>query len=192
LCDDESFYTLAVQSGYLSFDTDTFDNYRVFIPNKEILQVWAGIIIFARYHGISNDLHGIFASINNVELFGEKLTKYSNMVLSYNDVGGDHERVYHAFFLGAIHSLGFDCETNQEAGFGRFDILIKSPMYYVLIEFKVASSQTEVAIETAANKALKQIDEKEYWNKIGDSHLPVYKVGIGCYGKRCLAKAVKH
>jgi len=44
-CDDTSFYTLAVQAGYLTFDPVGGDVYEVFIPNVEARQVWSRLLL---------------------------------------------------------------------------------------------------------------------------------------------------
>ena len=45
LCTDISFYTLAVQTGYLSFEPDGFGAVRVYIPNMEARKVWARLVL---------------------------------------------------------------------------------------------------------------------------------------------------
>jgi len=45
LYNDTPFYTLAVQAGYLSFETDGYDVYRVYIPNTEARRVWTRLIL---------------------------------------------------------------------------------------------------------------------------------------------------
>jgi hypothetical protein len=100
--------------------------------------------------------------------------------------------VYHVFFLGLVYSLGYECKSNLEAGFGRFDILINSRKFHAVIEFKVAKTSSAAALQRETDAALKQIDEKEYWHELVNLPLPVYKIGIACRGKKCLVKTVLH
>ena len=191
-CSDVSFYTLAVQAGYLTFEPVGFDVYKVFIPNMEARQVWSRLILDRQYRGIDSDLPSIFDEIANVEAFGKRLTKFVNMVLSYNDIKAREEWVYHVFFLGLVYSLGYECKSNLEAGLGRFDIMMKSPGFCAVIEFKVSDLETDKAMQKEVEKALKQIDDKAYMYELRDSPLPCYKIGIARHGKKCLAKAVLH
>ena len=131
-------------------------------------------------------------SLANVESFSKQLTDFTSIVLPYNDFKAQDEWVYHIFFLGRVYSLGYECISNLEAGLGRFDIMMKSCEFNAVIEFKVASSATNKALQAEVEKAVKQIDTKEYWHELRKSPLPTYKIGIACHGKKCLAKAVLH
>ena len=55
-CSDVSFYTLAVQAGYLTFEPVGQGGYEVFIPNEEAKQVWARLLLDYRYNGADNRL----------------------------------------------------------------------------------------------------------------------------------------
>jgi GTP-sensing pleiotropic transcriptional regulator CodY len=192
LCNDTSFYTLSVQAGYLSFERDGIDEFKVFIPNQEARRVWARLLLDAQYKEADNRLYTIFANINNVDVFSKELTDFVSMVLSYNDFKARAEWVYHVFFLGLVYSLGYECKSNIEAGLGRFDIMMKSRKFNAVIEFKVSDSETDTALNKEADAALAQIDSKEYWHEVRTSPMPIYKIGIACCGKKCLVKTVLH
>ena len=191
LCDDASFYTLSVQAGYMSFEADD-DAFKVFIPNREARRVWARLLLDAQYKGADNGLAGIFAGIADVDSFSRQLTEFTSMVLSYNDFKARAEWVYHVLFFGLVYSLGYECKSNIEAGLGRFDIMIKSRRFCAVIEFKVSDSGTDAALNKSADEALVQIDAKEYWHGLKDSPAPLYKIGIACHGKKCMAKTILH
>lgn len=192
LCNDVSFYTIAVQAGYLSFKSIDFDGFKVFIPNEEAKRVWAKLILDCQYKGFDNRLYSIFAGISNVDLFSRQLTDFTSMVLSFNDFKARDEWVYHVFFLGLVYSLGYECRSNLESGLGRFDIMMKSSRFSAVIEFKVADSETDTALQKKVDEAVSQIDDKEYWHELRKSPLPIYKIGIACHGKKCLVKTVLH
>ncbi|MCL2816088.1 MAG: hypothetical protein FWD23_15960 [Oscillospiraceae bacterium] len=61
LCTDVSFYTLAVQAGYLSFEPGDFEGYRIFVPNMEARRVWARLILNAQYKSIDNTMYARWA-----------------------------------------------------------------------------------------------------------------------------------
>ena len=191
-CGDVSFYTIAVQAGYLSFEPVDIDGFKVFIPNEEAKRVWARLLLDAQYRSVDDKLYGIFAGISNVNSFSKQLTEFTSMVLSYNDFKAQDEWVYHVFFLGLVYSQGYDCKSNLESGLGRFDIMVKSRKFNAVIEFKVADSPDDAAMQKKVQEAIDQIDKKEYWHDMRKSSLPVYKIGIACHGKKCLVKTVLH
>jgi hypothetical protein len=192
MCSDTSFYTLAAQAGYLSHNHIDHDTYEVFIPNEEIRRTWARLILDCQYKGADTGLADIFRGIRETETFSRKLTDFTSMVLSYNDIKAREEWVYHIFFLGLVYSLGYECTSNLEAGLGRFDIFLKTHGFNAVIEFKVAKSSADDALAKEADKAVVQIAEKEYWHVAKDAQLPLYKIGIACHGKKCLVKTVLH
>ncbi|MCL1793280.1 MAG: ATP-binding protein [Oscillospiraceae bacterium] len=192
VCDDISFYTLAVQAGYLSFEQIDPDGFKVFIPNAEARNIWARLLLDAQYNGADNKLYNIFAGIDKVDVFSGQLTDFTSMVLSYNDFKEQAEWVYHVFFLGLVYSLGYECKSNLEAGLGRFDIYMKSRKFCAVIEFKASKSSDDDGLSRDADIALQQIDNKEYWHGLKNSPLPVYKIGIACHGKKCLVKTLAH
>jgi hypothetical protein len=101
--------------------------------------------------------------------------------VSYYDVGTE-EKYYHNLMLGFSFGLEehYIIKSNREYGTGRVDLLLKSktdkyPDY--IFEFKV--SKTRENLESDAQKALKQIDEKLYSIELNN---PV-KLGISFFGK---------
>jgi len=192
-CTDASFYTLAVQAGYLSFEQAGTNSYKVFIPNEESKRVWARLFLDTRYKDAVPQITKLFDDISDVEEFSEQLTDFASMTLSYHDVIKDNiEALYHVFFFTLLYSLGYECKSNREAGLGRADILLWTPQYNAIIEFKVANSSTDESLQEKIEEAIKQIDDKKYWHELKKSPLPVYKIGIACHGKKCLVKTVLH
>ena len=191
-CSDVSFYTIAVQAGYLSFEPVESEGFKVFIPNEEAKRVWARLLLDAQYNGIDNKLYTIFAGISNVDEFSKQLTDFVSMALSFHDFQARAEWVYHVFFLGLAYSLNYECKSNLEAGLGRFDIMMKSRRFSAILEFKPSDSPADEALQAKTEEAIKQIDDKEYWHELRQSPLPVYKIGIACCGKKCFVKTVLH
>ena len=83
--------------------------------------------------------------------------------------------------------------SNRESGNGRYDIVIKIPSVKtydqaIILELKVAKSLKE--LETTSQKALQQIEEREYAKNLYDEGYEV----IGSYGvaffrkKSCVIK----
>jgi hypothetical protein len=192
-CSDASFYTLAVQAGYLSFEHISGDFYKIFIPNEEAKRVWARLFLDTQYNNSVSEIGDIFSNISDTEKFSKRLTDFTSMTLSYHDIIKDNiEALYHVFFFSMLYVMGFDCKSNREAGLGRADIILKTPIYNAVLEFKVSDSEKDEALEKECDEAIKQIDDKEYWHELRNSPLLVYKIGIACHGKKCLVKTVLH
>ena len=96
------------------------------------------------------------------------------------------------FFLGAVWTLRYECKSNREAGFRRYDIAMKARDFCAVIEFKTAPSQSDEDLSRAVDDALTQIDRLEYWQEFSRCDLPVYKIGVACFKKKCLVKVVEH
>ena len=191
ICDDSVFYTLGVQAGYFSFDSASY-GYYVRIPNNETKQAWARLILDSQHRNADNELLKILRDRSDLTLMGERLSKFFSMALSYYDYGDSLEQTYHVFFLGAVWTLGIECKSNREAGFGRCDIIMKGHDFNAVVEFKTAASQSGEDLVDAVNDALIQIDKKEYWQEFSQSSLPVYKIGVACYKKKVLVRVEEH
>jgi hypothetical protein len=192
-CSDISFYTLAVQAGYLSFEQINSALYEVFIPNEEAKQAWARLFLDTQYNDPIPQIIRIFGNIADTKQFGEQLTDFASMALSYHDVTkNEAERLYHVFFFTLLYVMGHECKSNREAGMGRADILLHTPQYNAIFEFKASASEKDAALQKKAEEAIRQIDEKEYWHETKNSLLPLYKIGIAFHGKKCLVKTVLH
>jgi hypothetical protein len=192
-CTDVSFYTLAVQAGYMSFVPAGAGIYDIFIPNMEARRTWAGLFLDANYNDPISKIVNIFNDISDTEQFSEQLTEFASMALSYHDAVKDEaERVYHVLFFGLLYGAGYECESNREAGLGRMDILLKTPRYNAILEFKVSGSETDAALRREADAALVQIDGRQYWHPLKNSPLPLYKIAVACRGKKCFVKTVLH
>jgi hypothetical protein len=87
------------------------------------------------------------------------------------------------FIFGMILTLGYECSSNLESGYGRYDLLVKAPEWTAAIEFKVA--KREKGLERAAREGLKQIDERKYLAGARKDK-SAYAIGVGCFNKECV------
>ncbi len=185
------YYSLAVQSGYLTYDIENTEGastvYRVYVPNLELQSVWRDFIMTGIVRDSGSDLKNIFENISDVPLFSANLQRFVDYQLSYFDLDQELEKTYHVFIFGMVLALGYTCNSNLESGYGRYDLLVESERFGAIIEFKRAASEDDLAPK--ADEALKQIDDHRYTAKISKG-LPIYKIGIGCYKKRCFVKTV--
>jgi hypothetical protein len=185
------YYSLAVQSGYLTYDIESHEGtnkiYRVYVPNLELQSVWRDFIMSNIVRDSDGDLRNIFKNISNIELFNQDLQEFINYQLSYFDLDNELEKTYHVFVFGMVLALGYKCNSNLESGYGRYDLLIEANNFNAIIEFKRAGMESDLI--QRAHDALKQIDDNKYYSKISNN-LPVYKIGISCYKKKCFVKTI--
>ncbi|MCD6463441.1 MAG: PD-(D/E)XK nuclease domain-containing protein, partial [Thermotogae bacterium] len=99
------------------------------------------------------------------------------------------ERVYKAFLLGmlSIALNGYEVESEIESGYGRLDVVVypKEKRYgsYAAI-FEVKQINKEGKLEEYARKAVEQIRERAYYEKMVKKGFKVIGFGIAFCGKK--------
>ena len=189
--DDASFYSFAVQAGYLTYNRVAGEKiFNIFLPNKELCEVWESFILKEVLKSRHTNLRDIFCNIADTEDFSNSFRDFISFQLSTYDVGKELEKTYHVLVFGLILGAGFKCSSNRERGYGRYDLWLEGPDFNVIIEFKKARKETEDLDELAV-KAIEQIDKRKYYAKFPDT-MPLYKVGVGCYKTECSVVTVLH
>ena len=120
-----------------------------------------------------------------VELILNQLMKKS---ISYFE---NVENFYHGFVLGLLVDMGenYIVESNRESGYGRYDMKIekKDGSIGIILEFKTVKEEEKM--EEMAEKALEQIEEKEYYLDMEKRGIPnVLKYGIAFNNKKAVIK----
>lgn len=191
--DKTALLTMLLTTGYLTIDQvgHTYNRFTLKIPNEEIKQVYAIEIL---NHLLPNmgrsDFDDFFEALfsGNVTLFANKLKAIVENSVSAFDAAG-RECFYHGFMLGMIACFnpnGYTVESNQESGFGRFDLAlipddVKRPA--VIMEFKKAENENKLA--SAAKQGLQQIVTKHYVQAIKAKKIEkVFGYGISFCGKK--------
>lgn len=81
----------------------------------------------------------------------------------------------------------YEIYSNRESGYGRYDIMMipkKDILPGIIIEFKKVNSIRNETIEVAVERALIQIEEKNYMQKLINLGITnVMEVGIAFKGK---------
>ena len=192
--EDDSFYSFAVQTGYLTYELhqkgDAGDIYRLRCPNKELIRVWYDFILSDVVIGKHRSLRDIFRYIAETEDFSRNFQEFVSFQLSSFDVGKELEKTYHVLVFGLILGAGFKCSSNRESGQGRYDLWLEGPDFNVIIEFKKTNKETD-DLEALANAAIGQIDSRKYYANF-PANVPLYKVGVGCYKAECCVITVPH
>ena len=194
-------YNLLLFSGYLtaeaSFENDdTTYSCDVKIPNREVRSIFTGSlqkwiakkfdIDVADYNAFLNDLLK-----GDVATFSEKLKRYLSISASFFATSPKNaELFYNGFIMGLLSAVSarYFVEAERESGQGRADLMIipKDIAKYknaLILEFKFAKTGED--LKSLAEKALEQIETKNYMSKIKtyDTPLQTFKVGLAFSGK---------
>jgi hypothetical protein len=171
-----SIEALMFQTGYLTIkevkQIQSEEMYLLDYPNKEVRQSFNKDLVFyitKSYH--TDRIYNLKIAIINeeIEKIKEQIEIFINSI-SYNIL--KNEYVYQAAIYGLIYSTGFNIIIEDNTSKGRIDltILVNRSIVYI-IEFKVIEK------EEKKGKALKQIEEKEYYKKYLD-YQKIYIIGI--------------
>ena len=125
---------------------------------------------------------------NDKELVGLILNQLMKKSISYFE---NVENFYHGFVLGLLVDMGenYIVESNRESGYGRYDMKIekKDGSIGIILEFKTV--QEEEKMEEMAEKALEQIEEKEYYLDMEKRGMPkILTYGIAFNNKKAVIK----
>jgi len=187
------FLSLLLQSGYLTAKPALAPGrYELSLPNREIVEVFRLEI---------NDSYFKNGKSNRIESLKEAFLKGSeeeisksieeNLLTSFSYYDFGQEKNYQIMILTMASLLFEECAIESEipAGTGRCDILV-SPKQKVgtgmVIEIKALKGKSSQSrIETTALSALRQIEEKQYDERLkkdAAAHLLLF--GIAFHGKR--------
>ncbi len=190
----QSIWSLLLFTGYLTtkgfimVDPGTIHQkklYKLTLPNREIIVLYQKLITGAITQAIEHsDIIELFSALTMGDTFilEKLLQEFIRNICSYHDLPKDHvEMSIHLFVLGLLAGLNhrFIIQSNRESGEGRYDIMLMPRTekdYGIVIEFKKSSLKT---LNQAAQKALKQIQKKDY---IAQLRTFGYQGKILCYG----------
>ena len=155
-----------------------------FVYNKEILQKLMDIIPQSTAISIQEALYS--GDTIRLQKHLEKL-----LLESASNFDTAHENFYHGLVLGlcAIMDNRYEVTSNRESGAGRYDISLmpktKGLLPGILIELKSSKNGSSKQIQNLAQKALAQIDEKQYDTLMRSRKIsPIIKYGVAFSGKK--------
>ncbi|MBQ3884233.1 MAG: PD-(D/E)XK nuclease domain-containing protein, partial [Succinivibrio sp.] len=200
-------YSMLLYTGYLTvadFSTYTEADYlaSLRIPNESVRQCFKHNIydyFTSSPSGTDTSVKMVDAIFNkDAEALGDIISEALNTYISVRDFScnAKKEYYYHAFLNGRFSCMGHkivNYSSNGESGDGYADIMFTDTVKKigVVIELKVSTDGTLAA---AADRALSQIEEKNYAGVLETKFCveKVYCYGIAFKGKSCEVKFIEH
>lgn len=198
-----SLWSFLLYSGYLKARSKQRKQGRLYceleLPNNEIKYIYEEIIIDWLEESISsNKLSKMLTALTtgNIDEFSLIFKDFVlNSMSTFDPVGNEAEKVYHAFVLGLLLNLNdnYEINSNRESGYGRYDIMIipdKKDKLGIIIEFKKAGNNEN--LDAAVKAALEQIKQKKYQQELEKRGITkVLQLGIAFSGKKVKIKAAE-
>ncbi len=176
--DIEALYPLTVfyQTGYLTITdyNERSGNYQLSYPNLEVKNSFLQLLIKSSTKYREADIRNYYASLqtaleeNNVESF-IKTMKIFYANIPYIAQDKQKEQDYQLLFYAMLKLLGFTIVVEEPTNIGRIDAVITMNDYIYVIELKV---------DKLAKLALRQIEDKKYYEKFMRSGKKLVAVGI--------------
>ena len=174
--DESLIWSLFFVAGYLKIvasseeQEDESINCELKIPNQEIRIFYSSLIKKWLRGDKSLDWYNTFIKyllIGNVEKFEANFQQILANIVSVYDIAPSPEVFYHGLVLGLVVTLNhYEIKSNRESGKGRYDIAVipRDPQVLgLLFELKsVEETTTDAKLAKQAQKALQQIDDKNY------------------------------
>lgn len=115
----------------------------------------------------------------------KEMSKLLRRTISYHDY---HEDFYHAFLAGIFAGAGYMVESNREHGEGRSDVIVDDAVNGRAAVFEAKYSRSLKDMEIDGEKALRQIEERNYAEEFQDTCDETFCYGIAFFKKRCLIR----
>ena len=151
------------QAGYLTIEKREEQSLTLDYPNREVLDSIAGMYLEHVYNveGYSSIGAQLWKALSNGEVT-EAIRLYNTALASipYQDLARRDESLYRSLFLMLLRGAGITAHGEVPTNRGRSDVLVLFPHRVVVLEFKLARSEGEIArLQTEGQR---QIEEKGY------------------------------
>ena len=190
----ENLWSVLFATGYLTQQGKSQGRtYSLIIPNESIRQIFIEQIqewfkeTTRKDENRLKDFCKAFEE-GNAEAIEEQFNNYLMKTISIRDTfTTKKENFYHGVLLGLLsYDPDWYITSNQESGDGYSDIMIEAEQARIGIIIEVKYAENIKTLDKACQKALKQIKEKNYDQKLEEEgYETILNYGIACYKKRC-------
>lgn len=190
----ENLWSVLFATGYLTQQGKPQGRtYSLIIPNESIRQIFIEQIqewfkeTTRKDENRLKDFCKAFEE-GNAEAIEEQFNNYLMKTISIRDTfTTKKENFYHGVLLGLLsYDPDWYITSNQESGDGYSDIMIEAEQARIGIIIEVKYVENIKMLDKACEKALKQIKEKHYDQKLEkEGYETILNYGIACYKKRC-------
>lgn len=190
----ENLWSVLFATGYLTQQGKLQGRtYSLIIPNESIRQIFIEQIqewfkeTTRKDENRLKDFCKAFEE-GNAEAIEEQFNNYLMKTISIRDTfTTKKENFYHGVLLGLLsYDPDWYITSNQESGDGYSDIMIEAEQARIGIIIEVKYAENIKMLDKACEKALKQIKEKHYDQKLEkEGYETILNYGIACYKKRC-------
>ena len=190
----ENLWSVLFATGYLTQQGKPQGRtYSLIIPNESIRQIFIEQIqewfkeTTRKDENRLKDFCKAFEE-GNAEAIEEQFNNYLMKTISIRDTfTTKKENFYHGVLLGLLsYDPDWYITSNQESGDGYSDIMIEAEQARIGIIIEVKYAENIKMLDKACEKALKQIKEKHYDQKLEkEGYETILNYGISCYKKRC-------
>jgi hypothetical protein len=164
------------QSGYLTikgYDTE-FRKYLLGFPNEEVEE---GFVKYLTPYYLNNVDRGTAFSVEKFtsDVRSGKPEQFLNRLKSlfasapYDSTIGDKENHFQNMMWVVFKMMGFYSHTEYHTSDGRIDLLIETPLYRYVMEFK---------LDGTAEEALQQIRSKDYSLQFQQDEKKTFLIGV--------------
>lgn len=190
----ENLWSVLFATGYLTQQGKPQGRtYSLIIPNESIRQIFIEQIQEWFKESTRKDENRLkdFCKAfeeGNAEAIEEQFNNYLMKTISIRDTfTTKKENFYHGVLLGLLsYDPDWYITSNQESGDGYSDIMIEAEQARIGIIIEVKYAENIKMLDKACEKALKQIKEKHYDQKLEkEGYETILNYGIACYKKRC-------
>ncbi len=190
--DPDSLWTLLLHSGYVTALSQEFPEYQnpiltLALPNTEIRLCYIDLMS-KWFSNVPMEFPPLIRKLEKgqVKEFCSTLSTYLITSSSYLDFPKNSaEQLFHVFLLGifAEQAPGYQVLSNREIGLGRPDLVLipKDPAQQFTIIFELKICYDEEDLQSQADLALQQIQDKKYAFPFAG---PVLSIGLAFYGKQ--------
>ena len=165
---------LLYQSGYLTikgYDPE-FGTYRLGFPNEEVERGFSRFLF--RYYTPASQGQDSFVKEFVLAVRAGQIDKFMKRLESLfagqdYQIAGDAELYFHNAVALIFKMVGFYTDTERHTSDGRMDMVVQTADYIYIFEFK---------LDESADKALEQIEEKQYALPFAHDPRKLYKIGV--------------